>query len=291
MSASAVPHRRKNRRNIVVFTGSGRPNDTKVSRMLASSASGTWTWHSNLRWFGGGMYVADTGFCMGSIWAVGDVRIVVMVAMAPDLLSGWVTPSSCWFYTAWRPVLHKCGPFQVIQHEVDAGGVTVPVHTYKKAGHMSLDSLNPVYVLLWVRVPPEEELLKGLSLTGALYSLSLTEIALILRQRLRKPRILFARYILYARPSSVCYLAHCCSVPQLNTLRATQYVHPHPYMYEYRYTALGEDCMCDRFQLPRHVGSHTLSSEGFISLSGEWGLLCQELTMACVYGCIRTYVH
>ena len=40
-----------------------------------------------------------------------------------------------------------------------------------------------------------------------------------------------------------------------------------------------EDCLCNRFQLPRHVGSRTLSSEGFISLSGEWGLLYQEVTM------------
>ena len=41
-----------------------------------------------------------------------------------------------------------------------------------------------------------------------------------------------------------------------------------------------EERVCDRFQLTRHVGSRTPSSEGFISLSGEWGLLCQELTMA-----------
>ena len=29
----------------------------------------------------------------------------------------------------------------------------------------------------------------------------------------------------------------CCSVPQLNTLRVTRYVHPHLYMYKCRYTA------------------------------------------------------
>ena len=33
------------------------------------------------------------------------------------------------------------------------------------------------------------------------------------------------------------------------------------------------------FELLRHVGSRTPSSEGFISVSGERGLLCQELTM------------
>ena len=29
----------------------------------------------------------------------------------------------------------------------------------------------------------------------------------------------------------------CCSVPQLNTLRVTQYVHPHLYKYKCRYIA------------------------------------------------------
>ena len=38
--------------------------------------------------------------------------------------------------------------------------------------------------------------------------------------------------------------------------------------------------MCDRFQLPGHVGSRTPSSEDFISLSGERGLLFQDLTTA-----------
>ena len=38
--------------------------------------------------------------------------------------------------------------------------------------------------------------------------------------------------------------------------------------------------MRNRFQLPRHVGSRTLSSESFTSVYGEWGLLRQELTMA-----------
>ena len=31
--------------------------------------------------------------------------------------------------------------------------------------------------------------------------------------------------------------ACCCSIPQLNTLRVTGYVHPHLNMYNYRYTA------------------------------------------------------
>ena len=30
-------------------------------------------------------------------------------------------------------------------------------------------------------------------------------------------------------------LSSCCSVPQLNSLKVTQYVHQHPYMYKYRY--------------------------------------------------------
>ena len=36
----------------------------------------------------------------------------------------------------------------------------------------------------------------------------------------------------------------CCSVPQLNTLRITRYVHPHLYMYNYRYTAQGDRIAC-----------------------------------------------
>ena len=32
-------------------------------------------------------------------------------------------------------------------------------------------------------------------------------------------------------------LIYCCSVPQLNTLRVTRYVHLYLYMYKYRYTA------------------------------------------------------
>ena len=38
--------------------------------------------------------------------------------------------------------------------------------------------------------------------------------------------------------------------------------------------------MCDHFQLPRHVGSHSLSLEDFIFVSREWGLLCQERILA-----------
>ena len=29
------------------------------------------------------------------------------------------------------------------------------------------------------------------------------------------------------------FVSCCCSVPQLNTLRVTRYVHPHLYMYKY----------------------------------------------------------
>ena len=61
-------------------------------------------------------------------------------------------------------------------------------------------------------------------------------------------------------PIKVLHYYYCCSVPQMNTLRITQYVHPNPYMY--KYSSLGERiCVCDRFQWLHHVGSHTLSSE------------------------------
>ena len=36
----------------------------------------------------------------------------------------------------------------------------------------------------------------------------------------------------------------CCSVPQLNSLRVTRYMHPHLYMYKYSYTAQGERIAC-----------------------------------------------
>ena len=46
-----------------------------------------------------------------------------------------------------------------------------------------------------------------------------------------------------------------------------------------------EDCVRDHFQIHCHVGCLTLSSEGFISVSGEWDLFCQELTMAEGFVC------
>ena len=33
-----------------------------------------------------------------------------------------------------------------------------------------------------------------------------------------------------------CCCCWCCSIPQLNTRRVTDYMHPHPYMYKYRYS-------------------------------------------------------
>ena len=50
----------------------------------------------------------------------------------------------------------------------------------------------------------------------------------------------------------------------LNTLRITRYVHPHPPVHvRVQVHCIGrEECVCDRFQLPRHVGSRIPSSEG-----------------------------
>ena len=61
-----------------------------------------------------------------------------------------------------------------------------------------------------------------------------------------------------------------CSVPQLNTeghpVRAPTPVH----VQLVQLHCIGwEDCMCDRFQLPRHVGSRTPSSEGLISSESQ----------------------
>ena len=63
----------------------------------------------------------------------------------------------------------------------------------------------------------------------------------------------------------------CCSAPQLNTLRVTQYVHPHPYIYKYRYSPYSERIVWSTvFNDPTiHIGSHNPSSEEFISLPGE----------------------
>ena len=73
----------------------------------------------------------------------------------------------------------------------------------------------------------------------------------------------------------------CCRVPQLNT-------EGHPVMCTHTCTyvqvpvqSIGwEGCVCDRFKLPCHVRNRTPSSEDFISLTKEWGLLFPEFTMA-----------
>ena len=71
----------------------------------------------------------------------------------------------------------------------------------------------------------------------------------------------------------------CCSIPQLNTLRVTQYAPTPIHVQVQEQSFAWEHCLCNRFQLPRHVVRRTQSSEDLVSLSGGWSLLCQQLTM------------
>ena len=65
------------------------------------------------------------------------------------------------------------------------------------------------------------------------------------------------------RTMGCCCCFHC-SIPHLNTLRVTQYVHPHLYTTGTVHTTIGWELiayMCNCFQWPHLVGSHTPSLE------------------------------
>ena len=73
-----------------------------------------------------------------------------------------------------------------------------------------------------------------------------------------------------------------CGAHQLNTLEGHTVCAPTPVPVQAQVQSTGwESCMCNRFQWPlpwRQPHSHLRAD--WISLSGEWGLLCQELTTA-----------
>ena len=48
-------------------------------------------------------------------------------------------------------------------------------------------------------------------------------------------------FITRVKPGNDIYIVHTCSfsIPQLDTLRVTQYVNPHSYMYKYRCQSIG----------------------------------------------------
>ena len=78
------------------------------------------------------------------------------------------------------------------------------------------------------------------------------------------------------------FYVSCCSVPQLNT-EGQPICAPTPVHLRVQVHCMGrEDCVCDRFQLPRHVGSRTPSSEGdSISLIMEVRRLCNIILFVC----------